>query len=130
MGGDLRDAMDRFQQCIESRDAVVAETVLDADYALVLVQPERAVMPRRRWLDVLPEYVVHEYAVEEEIVEVAGDLAVVLHRDRMRATVVGSDRSGTFAISDVWRRIAGDWRIWRRHSTPLSAGPLPGVQPS
>ena len=30
-------------------------------------------------------------------------------------------------VRDVWRRRDGEWKIWRRHSTPLAAGQLPGT---
>ena len=128
MDNDLAGSIERFQNCIEQRDAESASQLLDADYALVLVQPARAVMPRARWLEVLPDYVVHAYDVEEQVVDVDGDCAVVLHRARMNATVLGEDRSGVFVITDVWRRRDGAWRLWRRHSTPLAAGSLPGAE--
>ncbi len=127
MNVQLADSMAEFQHCIEARDRAGAEQVLDGDFALMLVTPARAVMSRERWLEVLEDYVVHDYAVEEEIVDEDGDCAVVVHRVRMSATVLGEDRSGVFVISDVWRKRSGGWRVWRRHSTPLSAGPLPGV---
>lgn len=126
MPDDLHEAIAAFQRCIVDRDRGAAESVLDPDYALVLVQPARAVIPRARWLEVLPDYVVHDYAVEESLMDVDADLATVLHRDRMSATVLGEDRSGIFVITDVWRRTPEGWRVWRRHSTPLSAGDLPG----
>lgn len=124
---DLDTRMQAFQQCIEARDAVAAERLLDPEFGLVLVQPTPAVMPRERWLEMLPDYVVHEYAVEERLIDVSDDVAAVLQRVRMRATVLGQDRSGTIVISDFWRRSAGDWRIWKRHSTPFDAGRMPGV---
>jgi hypothetical protein len=93
---DLADAMRRFQECIENRDRELAEGVLDDDYALVLVQPAPAVMPRARWLEVLGDYVVHSNSTDESVVDIDGDLAVVLHRDQLAATVMGQDRSGTF----------------------------------
>jgi hypothetical protein len=46
----------------------------------------------------------------------------------MTATVLGQDRSGIFIVSDVWLSGADGWRIWRRHSTPFSAGAMPGVE--
>ena len=46
---------------------------------------------------------------------------------RMTATVLGADRSGVFAISDVWRLRPVGWRVWRRHSTPATAGSRPGA---
>lgn len=117
----------QFDRCIADRDQAAAEAVLDADYALLLVQPGKAVMPRARWLEVLQDYVVHDCVVEDSIVDVDGDLATVLHRDRMSATVLGEDRSGTFVITDVWRQRSDGWKVWRRHSTPLSAGNMPGA---
>lgn len=126
MPDDLQDAIARFQRCIQDRDREAAEAVLHPDYALVLVQPARAEIPRARWLEVLEDYVVHDYEVEEAVVDIDGDIATVLHRDRMSATVLGEDRSGIFVLTDTWRRTPDGWRIWRRHSTPLSAGSMPG----
>jgi hypothetical protein len=117
--------MEQFQRCIEQRDEALADAVLDADYRLVLVQPTRAVVPRDRWLATLGDYIVHSYDVDEQLLDVDGDCAAALHRVRMNATVLGQDRSGAFVISDVWRRREDGWRIWRRHSTPLTAGDMP-----
>ena len=125
MSADLELAMAEFQRCIAERDVDAAADLLDADYALVLVQPVPAVVPRDRWLASLPEYVVHSYDVQERLMDVDGDVAAVLHRAHMHATVSGVDRSGIFVVSDVWRRRDGQWRVWKRHSTPFSAGPVP-----
>jgi len=76
MDHDLDVRMEQFQRRIEDRDAVEAERILHPEYALVLVQPTPAVMSRERWLKVLPDYVVHEYAVEERLMDVAGDARV------------------------------------------------------
>lgn len=92
----------------------------------MLVLPEPAVFPRSRWLEVLDGYVVHSYTVEEQVVDQHDEAAAVLSRVRMEATVLGQDRSGQFVISDFWRRGEAGWRIWRRHSSPLTAGILPG----
>ena len=120
---DLR--LDEFQRVIEARDVPAAEQVLDEQYALVLVQPTPAVVTRVQWLAALPEYVVHEWTVQERLLDVDGDCAAVLQRGFQRAVVQGQSRDGLFVISDIWRRREGVWRVWRRHSTPLSAGPMP-----
>ena len=124
---ELRARMDEFQRCIEQRDAEAAAEVLHEDFALVLVHPSPAVMARERWLEVLAAYVVHDYRLDELRVDVAGDTAAVLQRVTMRATVLGEDRTGAFVISDIWLRGPNGWRIWRRHSTPLAAGRMPGA---
>jgi hypothetical protein len=114
-----------FQRAIEARDVEAAQSVLDQDYALVLVQPSPVVVTRAQWLATLPDYVVHEWAVQESFVDEDGDCAAVLQRGFQRAVVHGQSRDGMFVISDIWRRRAGLWWIWRRHSTPLAAGAMP-----
>ena len=66
---DLELAMQEFERAVVERDAAAASRVLDDDFALVLVEPAPAVMPRSRWLEVLPDYVVDAYDVEEAHVE-------------------------------------------------------------
>ena len=124
---ELQAQIDAFRRCIEQRDADVASSVLADDYALVVTHPTPAVMPRERWLEVLPDYIVDHYEVEEQRIDLSGDCACVLQRVSMQATVLGEDRSGLFVITDVWLRGSDGWRVWRRHSTPLAAGPMPGA---
>jgi hypothetical protein len=123
----LKSQLGVFDRCVAERNVELAEQVVDEGFALVLVHPEPAQMSRERWLEVLPDYVVHSWDVEERNVAVDDDVAAVLQRVRMAATVLGEDRSGLFIISDTWRRRAVGWRIWRRHSTPLTAGSIPSV---
>jgi hypothetical protein len=127
MDDDLIRRIEQFQACIETRDRDLAREVLDQAFALVLAHPMRATMPRERWLEVLADYVVHEYRVHDQVIDLDGDTAAVLQRSDMSATVLGEDRSGLFVITDVWRRRTGTWRVWRRHSTPLTAGVMPGA---
>jgi hypothetical protein len=123
---DLATAMRRFDDAVLQRDRDAAEGVLDEDYALVLVHPAPAVMPRARWLEVLDDHVVHAYSIGEQRVDRSDD-ATVLSKVEMRATVLGEDRSGVFVISDVWRLRDDGRRVWRRHSSPLTAGEMPGA---
>jgi ketosteroid isomerase-like protein len=122
---DLLERNDRWQRCIQDRDVHGIAELLDDDYTLVLVQPVRTLVPRDQWLKTLPDYHEHEWKVQERVVELDGDVGVILQRVHMRATVHGADRSGIFVLSDIWRRRDGRWRVWRRHSTPLSAGVMP-----
>lgn len=114
-----------WQHSIEQRNVAAVSEFLADDFALELVWPNRAIFAREQWLEMLPGYVIAANAVEEQIVTLAGNLAVILHRTQMQATVFGADRSGTFVLSDVWRRYDGVWKVWRRHSTPLTATAMP-----
>jgi ketosteroid isomerase-like protein len=125
MTQELLRQVENFQRVVMDRDPALAASVLDDGFMLMLVQPMPAAVPREAWLGLLPDYVVHEYLVEEQTVDVDGDTAAVLSRVRMRADVLGEDRSGTFVLTDVWRQRSGGWRVWRRHSTPATAGRLP-----
>jgi ketosteroid isomerase-like protein len=127
---DLLARVAEWDAAERDRDEAAAAEVIADDFALQLVQPVRNVMNRQVWLEVLADYVVQEWDVEEQIVDVDGDVAAVLRRVRMEATVMGEDRSGVFVVSDLWRRIDGEWRVWRRHSTPLMAGRVPDRKPS
>lgn len=113
-----------WDRALATRDEALAREVLHPDFALEIVQPVRSVMRRDVWLEVLADYVVHEWQVEERVVDLTDDVAAVLQRVSMRATVMGEDRSGIVVVSDVWRCLDGRWVVWRRHSTPLMAGGL------
>lgn len=123
----LATQMATFERVVVQRDPILALAVLHHDFALVLVFPVPAVMPRVRWLEVLPDYHIEAYDVQEQHLDVLGNCATLMQRLNMTATVLGEDRSGAFVFSDVWLHSDEGWRIWRRHSTPLAAGPMPGV---
>lgn len=128
MDKDARDVIElslRWDRAIQERDVSAAQELLHDGFALVLVQPAKVVMPREQWLALLPDYVVTEWNVREHVIDVDGDVAAILQRVDMKAMVAGQDRSGTFVTSDLWRKVSGDWKVWRRHSTPFSAGELP-----
>jgi ketosteroid isomerase-like protein len=114
-----------WDRALRDRDVTAVRDFLHDDYALALVQPERALMPREQWLATLPDYVVDGWDIQEQLIAVEGDTASVLQRVDMKATVFGQDRSGIFVISDTWLKREGIWRVWRRHSTPLTAGKVP-----
>ena len=121
----IGDRTDQWQLAIEAREPEGAARFLSDDYALVIIQPQPAVVRRDEWLRMLPDYVVSGYSVEERIVETSPDLCTVFQRVDQTALVQGVERSGIFILVDVWRREADEWRVWRRHSTPLSAGVAP-----
>ncbi|MEA2433089.1 MAG: hypothetical protein QOG54_546 [Actinomycetota bacterium] len=122
---EVAEAAALWDRAIKERDVAAAGQILHDEYALVLVQPGKAVMPREQWLNLLPDYVVDEWDIQDQVIDVDRDVAAVLQRVNMKATVAGQDRSGRFVTSDIWRRTEGGWKVWRRHSTPLSAGDFP-----
>ena len=122
---DLLRRAELWDAAFRDRDEFAAADLLDPEFTQELVHPVRNVMTRSVWLEVLPDYVIHEWDVEDRIVDVDGDMAALLQRVRMRATVMGEDRSGVWVLSDLWRRVGGAWRVWRRHSPPLTPAGRP-----
>jgi len=121
----LLERMAGWQAALEARDVDAASDFLHEEYALVLVVPRVVTMARDEWLQLLPDYVMHSYEIHEQVVHVLGDTAAILTLETQQATVQGADRSGRFVLSDIWRRDGGVWRVWRRHSTPATAGEMP-----
>ena len=133
----MSDVSDEIAERSRGWDRALRERAVDAvqdflheDYALVLVHPAKAVMGREQWLALLPDYVISSWDIREQVIDVDGDTAAVLQRVDMNASVLGQDRSGTFVITDVWRRVDGRWRVWRRHSSGLTSGELPAAGPA
>ena len=122
---EILSRADAWQRAIEARDPVAAAKYLADDYALVVTNPEQAVMPREEWLRLLPDYDVRSYDIRHREVSVRAGVGVVVQRVTMTAVVAGADRSGTFILVDLWSEEEGGWRVWRRHSTPLTAGAMP-----
>ena len=122
---EILSRADAWQRAIEARDPVAAAEYLADDYALVVTNPEQAVMPREEWLRLLPDYDMRSYDIRHREVSVRAGVGVVVQRVAMTAVVAGADRSGTFILVDLWSEEEGGWRVWRRHSTPLSAGAAP-----
>jgi len=122
---DLQKAMATFERLLKERDTALAASCLHDEFALVLVHPAPATMTRARWIELLPDYIVHDWQVEAQSTEIDGDCAAVHQQVAMNATVLGEDRSGIFVITDVWRHSTGGWRLWRRFSAPMTAGAMP-----
>lgn len=124
---ELEAAQHAWQDAIECRDVTAAEGLLHDEYSLVLVHPRPTLVPRRQWLELLPHYHVHEYAIHNQHTDLDGDTAASLQQIYQRATVLGEDRTGMFIITDLWRLVEGTWRVWKRHSTPIAPDLLPST---
>jgi len=122
---DPHNADQAFRDALLARDTDAAEEILHDEYALVLVHPVPARMEKAQWLRTLPDYVVDSFVDRSSAWDVTGEVAVHLHLVEMTATVFGADRSGLFVISDTWLLTPVGWKVWKRHSTPFTAGEVP-----
>ena len=108
---DLAARSGDFERVVLDRDRELAANTLTEDFALVLLHPAPLVVTRAEWIAMLPDYIVHAWVVQEQMIEVRSGLGVVFQRVHMDATVLGEDRSGVFVLSDLWGPVDHVWRI-------------------
>jgi hypothetical protein len=64
----------------------------------------------------VPFYEIHSYDFGDIRVHPYEDTAVVLASLDLQASVQGEDRSGSFALTDVWVKREGRWQVVARSS--------------
>lgn len=94
------------------------DMVVDDFFLAIAVQgmPLR-VTYREHWLSVMPSYEIQEMTLDDIRVSVYGEIAIVTLLWTQRAIVQGGDRSGTFFITDIWRKTDKGWLVAERHSS-------------
>ncbi len=116
---EVRTAAVEWDAAIVRRDVEAAAQFLAPEYSLMA--PGIGEMPRAKWLENLPGYVIHENAFTDVQLHTYGDTAVLRSRYMQRATVAGQDRSGSMLVTDVWVK-RDRWQIVARHTSWLEAG--------
>lgn len=112
---EVRATAAAWGEAIQQRDVEAAGRILGAEYALMA--PGLGEMPRAKWLESLPSYVVHSYEHTDVRVHVYGETAVMRSRYKQQATVFGKDRSGEMLVTDVWVKRDGRWQVVARHTS-------------
>ena len=89
-------------EAIQRNDFARLERLVGPDYAYTASGHGR--WTRERWMRTVAVYDIHDFAFTDVDVRLFSDVAVVLSRLQMTATVAGSTRSGEFLLTDVWVR--------------------------
>ncbi len=106
-----------WAEAIRQNDMEKLERIVGPQYTLTANGfPGRARFAREEWMATVPVYEIHSYDLRNFVVHAYRDAAVVLLDLDMQATVRGSDRSGSFALTDVWVRQNGQWQVVARSS--------------
>ena len=121
------EALERaWMEAIRRKDVGALEGIVGQEYTLTANGfPGKTRFSRAEWLATVPVYDIHAYDLRNVVVHAYGDAAVVLADLAMHATVGGSDRSGSFALTDVWIKRGGRWQVVARSSiyTPTPSSP-------
>lgn len=115
-----------WANAMQARDlATLNAMVTDEFFVTIAVEGTPIRVTRREpWLASMPHYEIIEMTLGDFQVNVYDNVGVVNLMWTQRARVQGGERSGTFFITDIWRKTENGWRVASRHSSrpePASA---------
>lgn len=108
-----------WANAMQARDLTQLNNLVTDDFFVTIAVQGMPIQVTQRepWLSVMPNYEILEMTLDDIRATVYGDVAVVTLLWTQRARVSGGERSGTFFITDIWRKIGTDWRVAERHSS-------------
>ncbi len=108
----------RVSGAIQAKNVAALEELLAKDFAFMAFLEGRApvVLNRGEWLKTSEHYALVGFEIRHLAARVFGNVAVV-RLQPYRIAVAGTtlDRSGEFAVVDVWTKHDGDWKLSARH---------------
>lgn len=108
----------RVSAAIQAKDVAALDELLAKDFAFMAFLEGRApvVLNRGEWLKTSEHYALVGFEIRHLAARVFGNVAVVrLQPYRMAVAGTSVDRSGEFAVVDVWTKDGGAWRLSARH---------------
>jgi hypothetical protein len=111
---DLLALEQALADAIVRSDVDAASSILDEDFVLSSTGGMSQHMPRDEWLAALPD--LDTRSLEPEVIDnrLFGDVMVARVFVRWDASFGERDMTGSYAVTDVFRRQDGGWRLaWR-----------------
>jgi hypothetical protein len=116
-----------FMETVQQRDMANLERTPGRTYTLTTGRPEAPVRTREEWLEITrARYRIDSFAFDWLHVDRYSDAAVARSRYRQVGAMDGADRTQVYlmmdvwAMTDVWAREQGEWRLVSRHISPLA----------
>lgn len=108
-----------WANAMQTRDLARLNELVTDDFSVTIAAEGMSlqVTQKERWLSVMPGYEIQEMTIDDIRAAVYGEVAVVALIWTQRALINGSERNGTFFITDIWRNTQGSWRVAERHSS-------------
>jgi uncharacterized protein (TIGR02246 family) len=116
---EIEAAANEWMQAWVAGDAEKLESSLAPDYTLVVSAAPGHALDRVNWLGTAcTRYRASQFAYRDVQVRDLGDgIAVMSSIAEFTAEIDGIPRNGPLFIVDVWRRMAGRWRVCARYSS-------------
>jgi Domain of unknown function (DUF4440) len=103
---------------IQIKNVAALDQLLAKDFAFSLFLMGRGpeVLNRGEWLKTTDNYTLTGFELQYLSVRVFGDVAVVRLQPNRKATAGTTiDRSGEFAVVDIWTKDGGAWKLSSRY---------------
>ena len=115
----IRGLQERWMAAWREKDSATLERILAPEFALIISASPSQTFPRAAWLRTAGSgYDCTEFSYRDMQVRDFGDVVIVSSIFRVRATAFGTDRSGEFFLTDVWRPgVNGQWQVIARYSS-------------
>ena len=123
----LIELEDAFNRAMISNDVEQISRCITEDW--VLVTPEAGPVPRSRILGVIGSGILSHATMTKVATHafVSGDTAWVTGRGQNTGTFNGDPIEADEYITDVYRKVDGDWRCMLTHLTPARGGQQNGA---
>lgn len=108
-----------WANAMQTRDLAKLDEMVTTDFFVTIAVEGMPIRKteRAQWLASMPQYEIIEMTLSDFQVNVYDNVGVVNLIWTQRARVNGSERSGTFFITDIWRNTETGWRVAQRHSS-------------
>lgn len=115
----LIELEERFNRAMASNDVDAIAACITDDW--ILITPEAGPVPRSRILDVIGSGLLSHSSMTKSATHAAviGDVAWVTGRGQNRGTFNDSPIQADEYVTDIYRRVDGEWRCMLTHLTPV-----------
>lgn len=114
---EIETQENRWMRAWVQRDARAMKAVTASDFILLSGSKPPAILDQKSWLDAATKrWLCSSYRFGDIYVRRVGALALFASQLDLKATLDGADWSGTFWVTDIWRkgRIRRGWRLAQR----------------
>jgi ketosteroid isomerase-like protein len=125
--GFLVELEEAFNRAMVSNNVEQISRCITDDW--ILITPEAGPVPRARILSVIGSGLLAHATMTKIATHawVAGDVAWVTGRGQNSGTFNGEPMVADEFITDIYRRVDGEWRCMLTHLTPARVGPRGGT---
>ena len=113
-----------WANAMQTRDLATLDEMVTKDFFVTIAVESMPIRKteRAQWLASMPNYEIIEMTIDDIQANVYENIGIVNLIWTQHALVNGGERSGTFFITDIWRKTETGWQVAQRHSSrPESA---------